>query len=498
MPTITATPLPAYGWVRLELDWAGWPREYAGVERVVPSTGEVTPIRPHTDYLGWAVRLSNDRAMLYDTEAPLDVPFYYRTSSPNDPERYYYQGFTVRDGFTRTSSSGWSAPVAPELGQAYTTSGGAASDYSISGGSARQTHTSVNVLRHAWTDVGVPDHHVMADPALPVLPTGGGASMWVLGRVTDAANYYFAQVLVATGGAASLVIGKRVAGVLTGSLVTVAGIGTHVAGHRWRIILDVNGYTLRAKAWNLNTQAEPAAYQATVADSSLATGNGAGFASRLESGNTNTLPVVVDVNNLYVSPAAAPPSSYTGLTTLASGGGFWLRSPLKPYKDRRLLLRGDGTCPPAGGIYFVGMDARESYEANGTVVAPANRKLGMAISRPRRGVSSTLSLVTRTFADRDAVLDTMSDGTPVQVAAPPAYGLPARYLAAGVVDVQRGMADHRFQPRLITLPYTEVGQPAGPGAGVLGARHRDLCKTYATWDAAAAASVTYDDMIKVS
>lgn len=127
MPTLSTTPLPAYGWVRVELDWTDTASvTYARVDRVDPATGEVTPIRPHTLYSGWYQGLSGGRATLYDTEAPLDTPFYYRTASLNEPDLTYSP--LVSDPFTRMVSNGWGVAG---TGQTWETFGGSAADYSV-------------------------------------------------------------------------------------------------------------------------------------------------------------------------------------------------------------------------------------------------------------------------------------------------------------------------------------------------------------------------------
>ena len=129
MPSLKATPLPAFGWVRVVVDWSDTPGvTYARVERVNPATGEVTPLRPYTDYDGWYQRLSNGRAVLYDTEAPLDAPVYYRTDSLTEPG----VSLTVaqRDDFNREPVvAGWGS--APD-GTAWVVSG-IASNYSVVG-----------------------------------------------------------------------------------------------------------------------------------------------------------------------------------------------------------------------------------------------------------------------------------------------------------------------------------------------------------------------------
>lgn len=384
-------------------------------------------------------------------------------------------------------AAGWNAA---ESGEAWTTNPSA--DHSVTGGTGRQTANTVGVLRTALIEAYGPDQRISADVKIPVLPTGAGITGWALVRVTDTSNYYAGALSVGTSGVTSLLLSKRVANVLTSGLASFA-VGTHAAGNTWRIIVEVIGSVVRGKAWNLTTGTEPSTWQVSVYDGSLTTGTLVGLGSRLETGNTNATPVVIEWDNFAASNLSEPTAP---LRTLESMDGFWLRSPLHPAKDRLLQLKPTPGCPPTAGKFFVGTEPSEQYAGNSATLAPLNRRLGTYMARPRRGVEGALTLVARTFADRDEVLDTTSDGTALQFAAPPEYGIPLRYLGVGDVTVQRGMADHRFQPRIITLPYVQVAQPAGPATGVAGARHKDLC-AYATWDAAAAAGKTYDDLIRV-
>ncbi len=490
MPNVYVATVPAKGLVRLLVDYADQPAVYAAkVERVNLATGEITPIRPHTAFAGWYQALGGgSRVRMYDTEAPLDTPFAYRVSAITEPDVYYY-GTWVRDLMNRTVVNGWGTP---DSGPAWAVTPSTA--YSMNSGTAKQTHSSVNSLISALIDVGSQYMRVQVSWMVPVMPTGGGIGTWVLGGAADAGNYLSATTTIGTSGVANLTLQKRIGNALQPALANVNGVGTHTAGAWWRTVLLLDHGRVRAKTWLLSN-AEPG-WQIDTWDSGPPLGTLSGVQGRLESGNTNTLPVITQYDNYSANALSQPASGPT--YTLDSQGGFWLRSPLRPYKDRRILLRPAPGCPTPGGTFFAAMDPRETLAANAGTVSPANRSLAQSVSRPRRGRSSTLTLVAKTFADRDAVLDTLGDGTALQWVAPPEYGIPPMYVAVGDVDVNRGISDHRFQARALGLPFTQVAQPGGPGAGITGARFKDLCATYATWDAVATASATYDDMITVS
>lgn len=182
--------------------------------------------------------------------------------------------------------------------------------------------------------------------------------------------------------------------------------------------------------------------------------------------------------------------------TINSGGEFFLRDPVRPCNDRRVLLCFDPRveCEPGEGIFFAEMQ-QEGYAANSTAFLPTNAQLPIPVARQRRAVASTLLLVTRTFEDRDAVLALNDPGSPLLFSVPPGYGIPDRYMTVGDVTVSRGLPDHRFEPRMISMPHQRVARPVGPSQGVCGARFEDLCDVYATWTLAAASGASYASLI---
>jgi hypothetical protein len=125
---------------------------------------------------------------------------------------------------------------------------------------------------------------------------------------------------------------------------------------------------------------------------------------------------------------------------------------------------------------------------------PTNAKYPVAMGRTRRGVSSTLTLVTRTFADRNALITLAEPGSPLFWQGPAAYGINDQYLDVGSLSVVRGLSDHKFQVRVLNLPYVQVGRPAGPSQGVCGSQVGDLCDF--TWSELAADGNTWDDLVR--
>lgn len=83
MPSIVVTQQPVYGRNLIQINWSDLPSvTFARVNRI-DSFGVSTPVRVHTftDSTGWQIELSGGLATLYDTDAPMDVPLYYTTTS---------------------------------------------------------------------------------------------------------------------------------------------------------------------------------------------------------------------------------------------------------------------------------------------------------------------------------------------------------------------------------------------------------------------------------
>ncbi|MET7949213.1 hypothetical protein [Micromonospora sp. NPDC005324] len=202
----------------------------------------------------------------------------------------------VVDVFDRTVSNGWGSPA---IGSAWTTSGGSASDYFTDGSVAKQSLGTVNVLRQAFADTGVTSGEMTVDVTNPLgTPNGAAVTHWVVGRAEDPSNFYAARLDIKPGGGVDLQIVKRVGGVLTG-LAAVTNIGTH-ASSTWRVVFSWMGSELRAKAWKPASDSPPG-WQVGAVDTSLSSGTQCGLLTRLEGGNTNTLPVVVSYDNVEVT-----------------------------------------------------------------------------------------------------------------------------------------------------------------------------------------------------
>lgn len=203
---------------------------------------------------------------------------------------------SVSATFAVVSASGW--PPA-DTGQVWTVS--SSSEVTSSGGKGLMSLASVGSSRTARLSTPGTDMVVYAEAAVPVVPTGGNITIRLAGRGTTFTDIYEAWLeIVPTTGAATIRLRKTVAS--TGTFLT-SGVscGTHAAGNTWAVKLSIVGASLQAKAWNKTTASEPVAYQTAAFDFDLTSGVEASCLARLETGNTNTLPVSIAWDNFSVT-----------------------------------------------------------------------------------------------------------------------------------------------------------------------------------------------------
>jgi len=488
MPTISAVPYPNLGHVLVQANWGDVP--YARciqVLRVRVDNGQETPLRPYVYPCGDAGEfiVANDhKAIFWDTEAPLDTAFFYRTVSAE----FTPVDHSIRDSFSRINVDTWNNA---DTLQPWTVEATAA-NFDVNGTVGTVEVGAVNNSRRTSIGDNLTDADVYVDFQIPVTATGADIHMAATTRYLDTGNMYRYQAEFETNSTVTLSIIKRVGAVDT-SLGSLATGLTYAPGDWFRVRGKVSGSAHFAKVWRRGTP-EPAAWMVTgTLDNALLTGK-VGTRIILSVGNTNTLPVTFSVDNFFATVDFT--TMQTEPLTLPSDGGFWLRDPVRPCNDRRveLCFEPNPACLPGPGIFFIEMGT-ETYPNNGTVVNPTNAQLPIPVRRKRRGADSTLSLATRMFTDRDALLETLTPGGELLFSGPPDYGIPDRYMWIPPVDVGRFMPDHRYQPRLHRLPYTTVARPVGTTQGVCGSRFMDLCNVYATWDDMAAAGITGTDIL---
>lgn len=186
--------------------------------------------------------------------------------------------------------------------------------------------------------------------------------------------------------------------------------------------------------------------------------------------------------------------TYTTADLILPDGTFWLKDPRRPAANIAIGLRGaqDPGCVGQLSTFFGNMGIEE-HPGQGGTSSVLNRKNPVPVSRLRAGISSTLTLITRTFTDRDNLIRLAAPGEPLLLQAPAPYGISDRYLhVPGSLSISRLSPDHRRQWRVATIPHYEVDRPAGLSYGAQGSRWRDMCLPYATYNAAKTANVRWE------
>lgn len=498
MPSISTMLYPAPGYVRVEVNWADVGQATgAAVYRVDCLTGDRVPLRPYVAFDGDFLTLSCGYGIFWDTEPQLDRCVYYCTqaqdaagvlvTTPADLLMY--------DTFTRVVASGWGTSTS---GQLWTTTGGAAADHSVTGTRGQQALTNTGVARIGTFAMTTANYGVRVT-AFPTVLTSGASleeQVWLRSDGTDQ-NGYRSVLSYQTTGLVNIFIQKRIAGVTT-TLTSASGFLGYDATTQVGVDFRVWGNTLALKVWD-QTGVEPAAFSLTTTDTTYTAPGNVSLLSIRNAGNTNGT-VNAQWDNLSVyNPCAEPQAIETCSDDLVvpSSGEFRLGDPMRPCNDVTLQFQPnvDPDCVPTQGIFFANM-SDEDAEANSGTFAPVNSVYPIGIYRARRSLNATLTTLTRTFADRDAMRQLNAPGGPLLLRGPAQYGIADRYMLVGNVTEHRQLSDHRVQPRAVTLPHVQLDYPYGPSQGVCGTRVEDLCDIYGSWDAIVAAGLTYADLLR--
>lgn len=425
MSTITATADNARSQVRLDLDFSDIDAPYAAVARVDAATGATTAVRGHGSSttiggVAYAPLQAGYKAVLYDTEAPLDATVYYTATAPSAT-------LNVNSTLAGAYIDPWYATASTvTLRLIGSTSG-------------------TNFLTF-FTDGSTANPQIRAED----VPATPGATLTF--TVTVSANVSQA---IAVGFTCRDATGASITSANTSA--TVLASTTVVA--------------------SLTTPANTVSVQPFV----MMTG-------------TPAATTIVSFSSAALTNVAG--SATSGAVLLSSLGACWLKDPLRPGNNVRVNFAFDPNplCVPAEGIFWQSLDA-EQQAANAATFNVNNQANPLVVSKVRSSVTSTLTLVGRTFADRDRLNALLAPGSPLLFQAPDEYGLPDRYLSVGADTVSRVLPDHRVPLRVFALPHAVVSSPGGPMQGTVGARWQDTCDLYATWAAVNSAGLTWTQVL---
>lgn len=457
----------------------------------------------------------------------------------------------ARDLFTRVVANGWGNMT---TGQAWTFGGGVSADYSVNGTQGLISVTAANAVRRQTFNTGFNDHDITASVTISALALTQPIEPSVLFRLTDANNYYYAALTIAPGGVVTLQIKKRVLsanGTVDGTFVLPF---THVAGTTYRIRAAACGNTLKAKAW-VSTVTEPD-WMINTSNGDLPTGTLAGVRAFLENGNTNVLPFVFTYDNMVtitgqpvrifrVTPdlvrtelrgspvnteggtAAAATATATmwdneapfdqnifyvmtsncsdtavvtsNTVNLDSGDDGWLRDPVDPTLNIRIVMEGDyDECVDQDLVVFSGLGDPEYANASG-IFDIINNPRPNTVSMIRKNYASNLSLTSFSFDDILSLEDIFASGRILLLSLPAGYGWALRsygsdYITCGDVQQSYLGVDQRVVARAWSLNFRlsyAPPDPHEPGTGGNGIGGGD-----ATYDALAASVIgtTYNSL----
>ncbi len=424
MSTITATADNTKSQVRLDLDFSDIDAPYAYVRRVDAATGASTPVRGHGSSatiagLPYAPMQAGYKAVLYDTEMPLDQAFYYTASAPS-----------VTLNATSTFSGSYTEPW-------YATTSTVFVD-------ARQLRNGTPYMAIVADGAATPTVRAENVPATP------GAVLTFTTSLSCATSQSVAIGLLFRDAAGT---------VLSSPSTTV---------------------TVLTTATYSTTQTAPAN---TISVQPFIVMNG-----------TPASGTILLVYTAAVTNAAG--SATSGTVTVQALGANWLKDPLRPGNNVRVDFCFDPNplCTPTQGVFFQSMDAM-TRGANAATFNVNNQESPVVVSKVRSSPTSTLTLVSRTFADRDRLNAILAPGSPLLWQVPSEYGVPLMYLAVGASTEGRVLPDHRFPIRVFQLPFASVAAPGGPMQGTVGARWADTCNVYATWAAVTAAGLTWTQVL---
>lgn len=264
----------------------------------------------------------------------------------------------AQDAFERTVTSGWGAA---DVGGPWAVTGNPA-NLRVGGGSGHVDVPAGSTRTTMLPAVASTDADSRVEFSLNRVPTGGGAYLTVVGRQVGSASYS-ADIWVRSTGAVFLVTKQ---GSTALDIRQIPGL-TYTAGTELQLRFQVTGTsptTLRAKVWP-SSATEPAAWQATVNDSSGALQQAGAIGLKSYLSGSATAPITVSYDNLNVTsgtpaanaaPVAAFTSSATGLNVAFNAAGS---------------TDSDGTIASYGwnfgdGTNGTGVNPSHNYPADGT------------------------------------------------------------------------------------------------------------------------------------
>lgn len=301
--------------------------------------GAVTTTNPQQgsqDFGGTTTATTNRQGISYSVPCVPGMQYtssaYVRQTAANSWNLRCIDQTLTADPFNRTTASGWGTPPSPSStatpaagGTAWTLSGGANSDRSTTPatlyapGYASVNMTSTATSRYQLQALSTTDVRQRVRFQAPVIATGDLYSCGVVARYADSSNHYYCELQFATDRTVTLRIVSRVAGADT-TVATQALNGiAYSAGDEFFLDFYITGTSLQATAWRLG-QFPPdvsaglasSGWLISTTSTSITAAGSHGVRYRLNSGNTNTSPVMVCYNYSAVGSVESSTTTTTG------------------------------------------------------------------------------------------------------------------------------------------------------------------------------------------
>lgn len=422
----------------------------------------------------------------------------------------------VNDTFTRVVANGWGSA---DTGQAWTTAGGVAGDFSVNGTVGLISVTATASDRFVTLDTGFADQDVTVELDTNTTPTGGSTQYGATARFTDTSNHYigYASIAITTGAITAVLARRTTSGGLVqlGSVATGLTIATNAS-----LRLEVCGTLIRLKIWTTSTT-EPTGWNISVVDpAGLLTGTRAGTFAQRDTGNLT--PTVFAYDNfgvdvpfeslyrvypdgtrslvrgspfffsgntavLYDTEAPLNTAVYyqaeaclssllsSGSVVIESGEDGWLKDPLRPYRDIKLdncSVHSPQCISTDANIFFQRLEP-ETYASTSGVFGIVDAPRPITVAMTRADQQSTLGIVSRKLSDITRIRELLSPGSPLLLQLPTRYGWGIETWGTDYMQVYDDRAsrlgDDMGKPyRDWSLPFTASLAPGDVNSGGTG------------------------------
>lgn len=227
--------------------------------------------------------------------------------------------FTITDSFTRTVANGWGST---DAGQAWTNSGGSASDFSVNGTTGLISHGTRNVQRDETLTGSLTDFEAYVELSVAVVSLTNSQLVDVYFRRTNQNENYLLRFNFGLAGSVICQPYKIVAGVAT-ALAGTTALTNYAVNDKYSVRIRCSGTSIKIKAWKTSAQ-EPNGWAVFNGTDSAQSSGVITLSGIVDAANTNTLPVVYSYDNLQVGPLSG---QFTDIECVARTKNFDMAIP---------------------------------------------------------------------------------------------------------------------------------------------------------------------------